>query len=72
MDRAFGRLGGDALFLGDRHALDEFTQAFEGFVSVLFLASMLLGLDDDDAVLGDALVFECEQFIFVLKHQLNI
>jgi len=58
VDRAFGWFGRYTLFLRDRHALDELHQTVQSFISVLLLTSVLLGLDDDDTLFGDALVFE--------------
>lgn len=53
-----GRPGGLSLFPGDHCCFDERLQPADGIFSVFFLASELLGLDDNNAVLCDPLVIE--------------
>jgi hypothetical protein len=60
MDRAFGWLGGQTLFLRDCHTLNELRQTLQSFISVLFLASVLLRLYNYYAVFSDAFVFKGE------------
>jgi len=47
MHRAFGWFGGYTFFLGDGHTLDELYQTLQCLISVLLLASVLLGFDDN-------------------------
>jgi len=44
-------------------------QALQGFFLVLFLASMRLCLDDDDAILADALIVQCKQSLLDVFRQ---
>lgn len=44
--------------------MDQVLQAMQGLLAVLLQASVLLGLDDDDAFVGDALIAQCEKPFF--------
>ena len=57
-DGTFGRFGRHTLFLHYIHTFYELNQTLYGFVSVLFLTSVLLGLYNDYALFGDTFVFE--------------
>lgn len=62
---AAGWFGRFALFWGNGDALNQCLEAVEGIVSILLLGAVLLSLDDNDAVFGDAVVVEVEQAFFV-------
>jgi len=59
--RAGGRFGGAPHARRHGDACHHVVQALQGCLLVLILATMRLRLDDDHAVLGDALVAELEQ-----------
>ena len=57
LNRALRWLGYDPSFLDDVDTFDKLDEAFYGLLFVLLLASVLLGLDDDDTLFSDALIF---------------
>ena len=61
LDRAARRSRRPALLGHDRNAVYQFLQAPQCLGAVLFQAAIFLRLDDDDAVLADALVSQAEQ-----------
>ena len=44
-----------------RHAVNQLGQSLDGLSAVFFEAAMLLGLDDDDSFLGNALICQCHE-----------
>lgn len=58
-----------ALFLYPGRSDDQFTQTFQRLLTVLFLAAALLRFDHNDAVPGEAAVFEVEQSLLVKIRQ---
>ncbi len=62
----FGRL---ALFDGHRHAFNESLKSFYSRLFIFFLMAVLLGLDNNDAVLGDASIIKFQKPLFVKSGQ---
>lgn len=52
--------------LGYHHGIcDELLQSAQRILLVLFLGPVFLGLDDDDAILGQSLTAECQQSLLI-------
>ncbi len=62
---ALARLGRDTLSGGVDHALYQGSQALQRIRSVLLPGAMLLGLDDDHTLRGDAFVPPAEEPLLV-------
>jgi hypothetical protein len=67
--RAASRLRGLAHARQDRDAGHHLMQALQRFFAVLFQAAVRLCLDDDHAVLRDALIVEAQQALFQMIGQ---
>lgn len=65
----YRRLGRNAFFFDNGDAFYELRQTLASLLFVLLLAAMLLGLDDDDALFCDALVFKLQQTLLVELRQ---
>lgn len=63
--RAQRRLGRAAGFFHLGHAANQLGQALQGVLAILFLGAVLLGLDDDHPVGGDAAVAQGQQAFLV-------